>query len=116
MSFESGNYQVYVQNFPPAGGKWLISPGSGSAPRWRRDGKELFYVSDTAMLAVEVKTGAGHFEAGIPKELFPLPVIAPRSTFSVTGDGQKFLMITQAVETGSDPITVVLNWLSGVRR
>ena len=63
-SNESGQPQVYVQAIPASGAKWQISPAGGVQPRWRRDGKELFYISaDQKLMAVPVKSGAG-FEAG----------------------------------------------------
>ena len=70
------------------------------------------------MMAVEVKTTAGRFEPGIPKALFTLPALDPRNSYAVTDDGQKFLAVAQQGDTdsASDPITVVLNWLPGLRR
>src|SRR5205814_1046544 len=74
-SDESGNDEVYVQTFPASGGKWPVSTKGGGDPRFRRDGKELFYISsDRKMMAVEVKTG-GAFEPGIPKALFDLSMV-----------------------------------------
>ena len=65
-SDESGRLEVYVQPFPAAGGKWQISTNGGENPKWRRDGKELFYLGlDRRLMAVEVKT-APTFEAGLP--------------------------------------------------
>ena len=76
-SDESGRREVYVQGFAPdrvpaaAGGKWTISSGGGNKPRWRRDGKELFYIAlDGKMMAVPVKTTAATFEPGVPVPLF----------------------------------------------
>ena len=72
-----GQYQIYVQSFPAGAGKFQISTGAaGSQPRWRRDGKELFYVAaDGKLMAVEVKT-APKFEAGAPKALFDARIAA----------------------------------------
>ena len=65
VSDESGREQVYVQSFPEHGGKWQISNGGGEQPLWRRDGRELFYLSgDRKLMAVEVKGDANKFEAG----------------------------------------------------
>ena len=71
-----GKREVYVRTFTgkpgaaASGGKWLISTSGGTLPRWRRDGKELFYLApDGKLMAVEIRSGA-NFEAGAPKLLF----------------------------------------------
>ena len=94
---ETGNWEVYVSPFPGFTSKWQVSRGGGEEPRWRGDGKELFYLSpDGTLMAVEVKTGCG-FEAGSPSVLFqthPRQPISAMDFFSydVTSDGQKFLV------------------------
>jgi Tol biopolymer transport system component/predicted Ser/Thr protein kinase len=119
-------FQIYVQSFPVGAGKFQISTGpGGTQPRWRRDGKELFYVaSDGKLMSVEVKT-APRFEAGTPKALFDLrsmPIPLPGGVFryDVAPDGKRFLVITPPSDTNhgtaAAPITVVLNWNSAVRR
>ena len=108
-SDESTLQQVYVQPVPPSGAKWQISTNGGTRPRWRRDGKELFYLAaDRKMMAVEVKGGAS-FEAGIPKELFQARVV-PVSRYAVTGDGRRFLLVSPTEEVTAAPTTVVVNW------
>ncbi|HEV3214743.1 MAG TPA: protein kinase [Vicinamibacterales bacterium] len=119
-SNESGQPQVYVQAIPASGAKWQISTAGGDQPRWRRDGKELFYVSaDQKLMAVPVKTGVS-FETGSPQPLFDIqPVYGPltgRFAYQPTADGQRFL-VTAPVSGGVAPaITVVLNWQAGVRK
>ena len=117
-SNEAGREDVYVQSFPPAGGKWQISTAGGSDPQWRKDGKELFYLADAKMMAVEVKTAASNFEAGIPKVLFEARVMAAavRNRYLVADNGRRFLINTPVEEAASSPINVVLNWTAGVRR
>ena len=127
-SDESGKSEVYVRPFPAAsGGKWTISKGGGNQPRWRRDGKELFYVSpDGKMMSVGVATPSGTFQAGIPKALFAAPILGAASSafvyntrYDVTADGQKFLINAVSTETASAPqsaITVVLNWQAGLKK
>jgi hypothetical protein len=106
-SDESGRKEVYVQPFPPTGAKWQVSVGGGETPRWRADGKELFYVApDYMRKAVEIKAAPG-FEAGVPKDLFK----TPNSWGSdVSPDGQRFLVNMPAGDMPPSPITVVLNW------
>lgn len=114
QSNESGSYQVYVQSFPPSGGKWQISSDGGDWPRWRRDGKELFYLTANGrLMAVEVKTNASAFEFSVPKPLFETHTT---TGYAVTADGQRFLLDTPVEESASAPITVVLNWAAEVKR
>jgi Tol biopolymer transport system component len=113
-SNESGKWEVYVTSFPAAQGKWQVSNTGGAQPRWRSDGKELFYLSgDDEMMAVPVTTGA-NFQAATPVALFqtnPREMVATSEQFSydVSPDGQKFLVNTQ-LKTASTPMSVVLNW------
>ncbi|HKR28318.1 MAG TPA: protein kinase, partial [Acidobacteriaceae bacterium] len=111
---ETGRYEVYVQTFPQPTGKWEISTAGGAEPMWRHDGKELFYLSpDEKLMAVNVDTTSGAFQAGIPKELFQaqlVPLSYWRNIYVPSPDGQRFLMITPAGQTTPEPITVVVNW------
>jgi len=113
---DTGKPEVYVQDFPPKGGKWQISTAGGWRPEWRADGRELFYREGSKMMSVEVKTNAGRLEAGIPKLLFDAPRSRPDPTFDVSADGQKFLLVVFNEEAGPLPITVVINWPAGVKR
>jgi Tol biopolymer transport system component len=111
---ETGRGQIYVQDFPPNGAKWQISTASGYFPRWRADGRELFYRQDSKVMSVDVTTSAGKLEAGIPKSLFDVPNSDRR--FDVSADGQRFLMIVPNEDMGPpQPFTVVLNWPAGTR-
>src|SRR5207302_1988745 len=110
ISDESGKREVYVRPFPAAsGGKWMVSKGGGTQPRWRRDGKELFYISaDSKLMAVEVAAASGIFQAGIPKALFAAPIWGGGASvnvtrYDVTADGRKFLINSVPKETTSAP-------------
>jgi hypothetical protein len=118
VSDESGRFEVYVRPFPvpPGGGsKTQVSRGGGMQPRWRRDGKELFYFSlDGNLMAVDATQGP-MFKAGVPRSLFRSHIARhgkepPLDSFAwgVTPDGKRFLINT--VKTASRSITVVLNW------
>ena len=117
-STESGRPEVNVQGFAldrlTARGKSQVSVNGGEQPRWRRDGKELFYQLGDTYLAVDVKTDGSSFEAGIPKLLFTAPTASTRvglsSPFVVTRDGQRFLILAAGEKTGNEPIEVLLNW------
>jgi len=116
VSAESGSLEVFVQPIPAGHGKWQISTQGGAQPVWRRDGKELFYKSaDSKIVAVPVKIGAT-FEAGVPKELFPVSTTGLfniRRQYSVSPDGQRFLV---NVRVDEHPQTILLqNWLNPVR-
>jgi eukaryotic-like serine/threonine-protein kinase len=125
-SNESGRNEVYVRPFPvPSGGKWMISKDGGFQPRWRRNGKELFYVSAEAMLMEVDVSLSPVFKAGIPKALFPVSFSGSSDIigtgYDVTTDGQRFLI--EKVTTGDGPgapvspvLTVVVNWESGLKK
>jgi eukaryotic-like serine/threonine-protein kinase len=125
-SDRSGQREVYVRPFPPSEGEWTISIAGGQAPRWRGDGKELFFVAaDGKMMAVPVKATAGakpSFEAGTPAVLFEAHMVGNENTtlfeYDVTADGKRFLINTArtAEVTSSPPLTVVTNWSAGVKK
>ena len=72
QSNESGRFEIYVQSFPPSGGKWQISSAGGNAPMWRGDGKELFYqTTDDTFYAVAIKVAGNAIEVGLPGEAVP---------------------------------------------
>ncbi len=114
----SGRSEVWVQSFPDGGGKRQVSNGGGNYPRWRRDGRELFYYSrDGKMMAAAVRSGES-FEMSAAVSIFEfragtLQGFAP---YAVTRDGQRFL-INAVVETEPNaPLTVVVNWAVGVKK
>jgi Tol biopolymer transport system component len=120
-SNETESMEIYVSPFPGANGKWQVSSGGGHEPRWRQDGKELFYVSaEGKMMAVTVKTAAS-FETGSPVALFQTHRRQPVSaqdvfSYDVTADGQKFLVITKMDEANTAPLSVLLNWASDIEK
>lgn len=120
-SDESGRFEVYVRGFPSASGQWTISPSGGMQPEWRRDGRELFYVSgDRKLMAVPVTSDAETFSAGVPRPLFevdlPEPTAPYANDYAVSADGQRFLVNTVFDQPNRPPLTVVLNWAAGLKR
>jgi Tol biopolymer transport system component len=113
---ESGTFQIVVQTFPdPNGGKWQISADGGVQPKWRRDGRELYYLSlDGKMMSVPVSTGPA-FTAGRPVVLFQTPLTVNRRSptrdrqFDVAPNGS-FLISVPAANTAYIPFTVMVNW------
>ena len=114
-SNETGRWEIYVTSFPEPHGKWQVSASGGQQPRWRGDGRELFYLSpDAVMMAVPVSLGAG-VDAGRPAALFQAhphqPILsADLFTYDVTADGQRFLINTSTGQTATAPLSVQLNW------
>ena len=106
-SDESQRSEVYVQSFPGGGGRRQVSTDGGSAPVWRKDGKELYFINRDNVMAAEI-SGGPKFEARAPKLLMEAFTLGG---YDVGKDG-RFLT---AVPVGSQnpPITVVVNWLAG---
>ncbi len=109
-SDESGRNEIYVQSYPGGANRTPVSNGGGILPRWARDGKELFYMTGDAVLAVAMRPD-GSF--GAPRQLFDRSafLVNPRfNSFSVSPDGKRFLMMQR--EPGSVPrqLNVILNW------
>jgi eukaryotic-like serine/threonine-protein kinase len=124
VSDESGRSEIYVQPFPAAAGggsKTQVSRDGGDQPRWRHDGKELFYLSlDGKLMAVDVTEGPS-FKTGAPKSLFQALVVRGRREsllgvlrWDVAPDGRRFLINT--LKTPSEPLTVVLNWTTDLKK
>jgi dipeptidyl aminopeptidase/acylaminoacyl peptidase len=95
---ESGSYQIVVRTFPdPNGGRWQVTANGGMEPRWRRDGRELYYFAlDGKLMAAPVRAGSA-FQADQATTLFQTPLSVPGEIpypirYDVTADGQRFLM------------------------
>jgi hypothetical protein len=113
-SDETGQPNVHIQPFLRAGGKQRISPNGGRNPHWRGDGKELFYLDAAGtMTAVPIDLTDGS-AAGLPKALFPAGVVSTNNMYSVTKDGQRFLVNRNAAV--STPLTVIVNWPSTLQK
>jgi eukaryotic-like serine/threonine-protein kinase len=114
-SNETGKWEIYVTSFPDARGKWQVSTGGGEQPRWRSDGKELFYLSsDSKMMAIPVTTGST-FDSGTPVALFQATQRQPVSSrdlfaYDVSRDGQRFLILTRVTQAETQPMSIILNW------
>jgi serine/threonine-protein kinase len=117
QSDESGRNEVYVRPFPKAEeGKWQISTEGGEGQVWARNGRELFYRTDSKIMAVDIETQP-NFTPSKPRLLFEKPRLVDRPDFDVTANGQRFLMV-QAGEhqAEANQITVVLNWFEELER
>jgi serine/threonine protein kinase/Tol biopolymer transport system component len=127
-SNESGRYEVYVQAFPKAAGKRPVSAAGGIYPRWRRDGRELYYVTpDNRLVAVPMHSDADGTGPtfGEPTVLFATRMVIggnvgttgtlSKASYDVAHDG-RFLMLVMAEDTPTSPINIVLNWPAALRR
>jgi serine/threonine protein kinase/Tol biopolymer transport system component len=112
-SDESGRIEVYVTPFLHGGGKWQVSTGGGSCPRWRADGRELFYMSlENKIMSAEISAQTSSVVIGKVQQVFqanPVP-FAPECMYDVSADGKKIVVVTLAVEQGSQPLTLIVNW------
>jgi eukaryotic-like serine/threonine-protein kinase len=119
---DSGTYQVVVQSFPdPNGGRWQITAQGGIEPKWKHDGRELYYLAlDGKLMAVPV-TPDRTFQAGSPTVLFQTPLVVNRAQsprdrrYDVAPDG-RFLVAVPAAAATQTPITVLVNWTGLTRR
>ncbi len=115
VSDESGVFEVYVQRFPAGGGKLQISVRGGGQPRWSRDGTELFFVEDDALMVVQVEQRET-LSVSAPELLFRSAGFgtSPHSHYDVSSDGRRFVL---AEDTDPNParIRVVQNWYAEFR-
>jgi len=103
-----------VQAFPERRGKWQVSTGGGVQPRWRADGRELYFVApDRKLVAVPVAVRGSSFEAGKPAPLFATRIFggggSGKPQYVVSRDG-RFLINQVVEESTATPITLILNW------
>jgi Tol biopolymer transport system component len=112
ISQESGQWEVYVEPFQRVGDRVRVSPEGGGQPKWRGDGKELFYVSpDGRLMAVDVRAEEARIEVGLPVALFAGVNSTPNTDhFAVTADGQRFLLTAPVEDDSEARIHVILNW------
>jgi Tol biopolymer transport system component/predicted Ser/Thr protein kinase len=107
----------------PSGSKWQVSTTGGSTPRWRRDGKEIFFLSaDNRLMAAAVNGEGSAFEVGAVRPLFEIHhrLVGYGGffgyTYDVSADGQRFLVNTVTDRPAPVPMTVVTNWIATIRK
>ena len=123
VSNQSGRYEIYVQSLVDRGRRRLqVSADGGFYPRWRGDGREIFYASpDRRLMAVTVDDKAPDLQLGLPKPLFELPISDPASQqftdkYDVTPDGQKFIVIQTLQQPTATDVPVVMNWTAALKK
>ena len=117
---DNGTYEIYVQAFTPDGklgpDRKLVSTTGGAMPVWRRDGSELYFISeDGQLMSAAIKKGGSEFEFDTPKPLFKTRMLghfASTHEFDVSPDGQRFLIGTLIGDSKAPPPTVIYNWPS----
>ena len=130
QSNESGRFEIYLRTFPGTEGKWLVSTAGGTQPRWRADGKELYYVAPDGRLmavAIAVHRSGRTVEIGAAIPLFRTnlltaaaqgvitPASGPKQQYAVAPDG-RFLMVVPAAESPvPGAISIVTNWPTIIR-
>jgi serine/threonine protein kinase/Tol biopolymer transport system component len=123
MSRETGTNEIYVRGLPPLAGKWAVSTGGGTVPRWRGDGRELFYLAGGKLMAVDVSVDGAAFGTGTPTALFEFShsnvTHADYFPYAVAGDGRRFLLTRELPSSAGDarqtPVVVVLNWFEDLK-
>lgn len=127
-SMESGRSEVYVQAWPGPGAKVQISSEGGTDAMWRRDGAEIFYRADSAMVAVPVSIGGRTLHAGKPHRLWTGEYFqglssscgwrgTSRTSYDISPDGERFLMIKDAdMQLYATKINVIVNWVEELKR
>ena len=115
---ESGRSEVYVTAFPGGGAKWQASPNGGEFPKWRRDGKELFFLDPADnVTAVDVSPFGNAVRMGTPHVLFHVAgVRMTLGPYAVTTNGKKFLINSGDVKEESQPFTLVQNWPAELKK
>ena len=113
VSFESNTPEIYVASFPAGDAKWRISAAGGIQPKWRRDGRELFYLApDGTIMAVSMPTTPDR--AGVPAPLFKTEAIrffgGGRYDYAPSKDGQRFLVNTRVGAPRPTSISIIVGW------
>ena len=111
-SDETGRPEIFIQPFPATGAKWQVSDQGGELPKWRRDGKDLYFYSGGKIRAAPLRLQAGRVEIDRPRDLFALTrVTGPLYFYDVASDGQRFL-VSQPAADGRGALRILTNWWS----
>jgi len=105
--------EIYVQPFGREGAPIRLSENGGDRPRWRGDGRELYFQNGNEVFVVSVGS-ANVFEAGRPRRLFAREL--PFALQDVTADGRRFLVLADAERAEARPVQVMLDWTAFLRR
>ena len=113
---DSGQDQVYVAAFLSMDQKRQISTSGGTYPIWRKDGRELYFVTpDSTLMAADIRTDHG-IEVSYPKPLFKLNVTHTANQYGASADGRRFLVSDVLTDDPRREVTVVLNWQAALKK
>jgi eukaryotic-like serine/threonine-protein kinase len=118
-STETGKSEVYVTSYPNPGSKLLVSVAGGGGPRWRADGKELFYMApDRKLMSAELKESGGSLQIVSVHPMFQASMLSTsRGThFDVTADGSKIVVLRVTAEENTAPMNIVVNWTTELKK
>ena len=121
QSNESGRDEVYVRPFPGPGAKWQVSTNGGSIPRWKKNGKEIFYQAGGKITVAEVNGSGSNFQVGAVREYFdPSNVgginVGNGTLKDMSADGQSILLTISRGTLATAPLTLVVNWTGEFRK
>jgi serine/threonine protein kinase len=118
QSNESGRAEIYITAFPAGGARWQVSSNGGTTPKWRGDGKELFFADpQDNIVAVDVNTSGNAVKLGAPHTLFQaVGIQRDFGPYDVTADGKKFLINSGNLKEGTEPVTLVQNWPAELKK
>jgi eukaryotic-like serine/threonine-protein kinase len=125
VSDETGQFEVYIQTFPVAGGKLAVSVGGGSQPQWRADGRELYYYApDRKLMAVEVNGDGPIFKVGVARPLFDIRSLGPGfdqifpgiGYYTSARNGKRFLVPSLPETPQRQQVNVILNWTADLKK
>jgi len=123
-SDESGRDEVYIQTFPSTGARWQVSDKGGTQPRWRGDGREVFFINDTTqrLWTAGIRASAGRVEIETPRPLFPVVLFpGPAYLYDVTHTRtvsayRGRLAAWRQGAQGSSAINIVSDWPAGLKK
>jgi Tol biopolymer transport system component len=118
QSNESGRPEIYITAFPAGGAKWQVASNGGATPKWRHDGKELFFLDPLDNIdAVDVNTSGNAVKLGATHTLFQaVGIQRDFGPYDVTADGNKFLINSGNLKEGTEPVTLVQNWPAALKK
>jgi Tol biopolymer transport system component/predicted Ser/Thr protein kinase len=111
-SNETGQAEVYVQDFPGPGRKWRVSTEGGTEPTWSADGRTIYYLAPGRGLMAAAVSPGKPLEVGVPKqvlEIEPAPITSTRR-YDVSADGRRFLFVVAEGDVSLPPLSVLVNW------
>ena len=118
-SNESGPNEIYLRSVSASSGRWQVSTSGGVGPRWRRDGRALYYLSpDNTIMAAEIEFKASTIEVSNVHRLFDVPLIVQLILpgYDVSADGNRFIVNVQSETQNQTPLSLVVNWDAALKK